>query len=91
MFPQATVVDNKTVKVPARDFLEAYLGFRALATFTGLTTQRMMVTAIRQMDGGPDLIAKAQAQFPAREQRTFQPTSQTIDRGGIGPGRHGYR
>lgn len=91
MFPHATAIDNKTVKVPARDFLEAYLAFRALAAFTGLTTQRMMVTAIRQMDGGPDFITKAQAQLPAREQRTFRPTSQTLDRGGIGPGRHGYR
>ena len=91
MFPRATAVDNKTVKVPARDFLEAYLAFRALATFTGLTTQRMLVTAIRQMDGGRDLIAKAQGQFPSREQRTFQATSPTLDRGGVGPGRHGYR
>jgi D-amino peptidase len=91
MFPHATPVNNKTVKVPAASFLDAYLAFRALATFTGLATQRMTVTAIRQMPGGPDLIAKAQGQFPTREQRTFEPTAATLDRGGVGPGRHGYR
>jgi D-aminopeptidase len=91
MFPHATPVNNKTVKVPAASFLEAYLAFRALATFTGLTTQRMTVTAIRQMPGGSDMIAKAQGQFPTREQRTFEPTSATLDRSGVGPGRHGYR
>jgi D-amino peptidase len=91
MFPHATPVNNKTVKVPAANFLEAYLAFRALATFTGLTTQRMTVSAIRQMTGGPDMIAKAQAPFPSREQRSFEPTSPTMDRGGVGPGRHGYR
>jgi D-aminopeptidase len=91
MFPHATAVNNKTVRVPAASFLEAYLAFRALATFTGLATQRMTVSAIRQMPGGSDLIAKAQGQFPTREQRTFEPTSPTLDRSSVGPGRHGYR
>ena len=91
MFPHATPVDNKTVKVPATNFLDAYLAFRALATFTGMTTQRMTVNAIRQMPGGSDMITKAQGQLPSREQRTFEPTSPTMDRGSVGPGRHGYR
>jgi D-amino peptidase len=91
MFPHATPVDNKTVKLPARDFVDAYLAFRALATFTGMAGQRMMIASIRQMDGGRELIARAQAALPTREQRTFEPTSPTLDRGALGPGRHGYR
>jgi D-amino peptidase len=91
MFPHATAVNNKTVKVPATSFMEAYLAFRSLAAFTGLATPRMMMTAIRQMDGGPALISRAQATLPTREQRSFDPTSPTLDRGTVGPGRHGYR
>lgn len=91
MFPQATPVNNKTVKVSTPNFMDAYLAFRGLATFTGLVTQRMTVTAIREMPAGPDMITKAQAQLPSREQRSFEPTSATLDRGSVGPGRHGYR
>jgi D-amino peptidase len=91
MFPHATPVNNKTIKVPAANFVDAYLAFRALAAYTGLTTQRMMLSSIRQMEGGADLIAKAQNQLPSREQRTFEPTAATLDRGALGPGRHGYR
>jgi hypothetical protein len=43
------------------------------------------------MDGGPAMLAKAQATLPSREERTFDPTAPTLDRGPIGPGRHGYR
>jgi hypothetical protein len=39
------------------------------------------------MDGGADLVRKAQEQLPSREQRTFKPTGTTIARG---YGRHGY-
>jgi D-amino peptidase len=86
-FPGAVVVDNKTVNVRARSFFEAYLAFRGLAAFTGYATSRMALTAVRQMDGGADLIRKAQEQLPSREQRTFKPTGTTIARG---YGRHGY-
>jgi D-amino peptidase len=87
-FPGASVVDNKTVRVRARSFLEGYLAFRALAAFTGYATQRMVLSAVREMDGGPDLIRKAQERLPSREQRTFKPTGTSIERG---YGKHGYR
>jgi D-amino peptidase len=87
-FPGASVVDNKTVKIRARSFLDAYLTFRALAGFTGYAAQRLMLTAMREMDGGPDLIRKAQEKLPSRESRTFAPTGTTIERGF---GKHGYR
>ena len=35
MFPHAEPVNNKTVKVVAPHFIDAYLAFRALAAFTG--------------------------------------------------------
>jgi D-amino peptidase len=91
MFPHAKPVNSKTVSVATPNFLEAYFAFRALATFTGMTNQRMLVTAMRGMDGGPALIGRAQAALPTREQRTFEPTSPTLDPGSVGPGRHGYR
>jgi hypothetical protein len=48
----------------------------------------MAIGWIREIDGGPELIRKAQERFPPREERTFAPTGQTIERGF---GRHGYR
>lgn len=90
-FPHAAAVDNKTIAVKADSFLEAYAAFRALATFTGLATQRLIVNAIREMEGGQALLAKAQATLPSREQRSFTATSPSLDRGFVGPGRHGYR
>jgi D-amino peptidase len=86
-FPGAVVVDDKTVNVRARSFLDAYLAFRGLAAFTGYATARMALTAVRQMDGGQELIRKAQEQLPTREQRTFKATGTTIARG---YGKHGY-
>jgi hypothetical protein len=71
--------------------MDAYLAFRALATFTGLASQRMLVSSIRDLEGGRDLISKAEALMPTREQRTFASTASTLDPGTIGPGRHGYR
>jgi D-amino peptidase len=91
MFPHSTPVNNKTVKITAPNFVEAYLTFRALAAFTGMATQRMAMNAIRQMEGGPALIAKAQATLPSREQRSFEPTAAALDRGSLGPGKHGVR
>jgi D-amino peptidase len=87
-FPGADVVDNKTVKVRTRSFLDAYLAFRGLAGFTGYAAQRLMLTAIRDMDGGADLVRKAQEKLPSRENRTFAPTGTTIERG---YGKHGYK
>jgi D-amino peptidase len=87
-FPGATVVDNKTVQIRARTFLDAYLTFRALAGFTSYATARMVLTEARQMEGGPELLRKAQEKLPSREQRTFTPTGTTIERG---YGKHGYR
>jgi D-amino peptidase len=91
MFPHAEPVNDKTVKVVAPHFMDAYLAFRALATFTGLASQQMLVSSIREQDGGRDLISKAEARMPTREQRTFAPTASTLDPGAIGPGRHGYK
>ena len=87
-FPGASVVDNKTVRVRTRSFLDAYLTFRGLAGFTGYAAQRLMLNAMRDMEGGPDLIRKAQDKLPAREARTFTPTGTTIERGF---GKHGYK
>jgi D-amino peptidase len=87
-YPTAAVVDNKTVRVRTANFLDAYLTFRALAGFTGLATSRLLVNAVREMDGGPELLRKAQEMLPTREQRTFAPTGTRIERSF---GRHGYR
>jgi D-amino peptidase len=87
-FPGARVVDDKTVAVKARSFLDAYLAFRALAGFTGLATQRLLLSDVREQPGGRDLIAKAQDRLPSRRERSFSATGTSIPR----PyGRHGYR
>ena len=91
MFPHAEPVNDKTVKVVAPHFMDAYLAFRALAVFTGLAGQRMLVSSIRDLEGGRGLISKAEALMPTRELRTFASTASTLEPGTIGPGRHGYR
>lgn len=87
-FPNATVVDNKTVRVRARNFIDSYLAFRALAGFTGLASTRIVLDGVRAQDGGPALIQQAQTRIPNRRDRTFTATGTTIPRGF---GRHGYR
>lgn len=87
-FPGATVVDDKTVSVRTRSFLDAYLTFRALAGFTGLATQRVILDGVRSQAGANEFVQQAQARIPSRRDRTFAPTGTTIPR----PfGRHGYR
>lgn len=88
-FPGARPVDDKTVAFTARSFLEAYLAFRALAGFTGLATQRLLLEGVREQQGGRELIETvAQGRLPARRDRSFAATGSTIPR----PyGRHGYR
>jgi D-amino peptidase len=87
-FPDTRVVDDKTVALTTRSFLEAYLAFRALAGFTGLATQRVLLTGVRGQPGGPELIQKAQARLPSRRARSFAATGESIPR----PyGRHGYQ
>jgi D-amino peptidase len=87
-FPGAAAVDAKTVRVRTRSFLEAYLAFRALAGFTALATQRVVLEGVRGEPGGADLIRKAQGRLPARAERSFVAAEKTISR----PyGRHGYR
>lgn len=87
-FPHATVVDDKTVSVKARDFLDAYLAFRALAGYTGLATQRVILDGVRAQAGASTFLQQAQSRIPGRLERTFAPTGTTIPRG-FGP--HGYR
>jgi D-amino peptidase len=87
-FPNATVVDNKTVRVQASSFVEAYLAFRALAGFTGLANQRMLIQTVREQPGGPELLQRARSQLPSRAERSFEPTGMTLPRGF---GNHGYR
>jgi D-amino peptidase len=87
-FPQAQVVNNKTVRVRAQSFLESYLTFRALARFTALANQQIILEGVRAAEGGPTLIQEAQRRLPTRLERTFAPTGDDIPR----PyGRHGYR
>lgn len=88
-FPGATLVDDKTVNVPAASFLDAYLAFRALAGFTGLAQERVLVNAVREAPGGAEMLQQAaQQRLPARHQRTFAATGTTIRRSF---GQHGYR
>jgi D-amino peptidase len=88
-FPGAEPVDNKTVRLRTRSFLDAYLAFRALANFTSLAQTRILVNAVREDASGRALLQqKAQERLPSRAQRTFSPTGDAIPRG---YGRHGYR
>jgi hypothetical protein len=90
-YPGAVGVDNKTIAVTTRDFLEAYLAFRALANFTQVVRRHMVLKLVGEVEGGKEAVAKAVARWPTRDKRTFEPTGAEIDRGGTPYGRHGVR
>ena len=90
-FPNATGVDNKTIRVRTRDFVEAYMAFRALANFTQVVRQRMIMKLVGEVEGGREVLAKAQERWPSRDKRTFDPTGTEIDPGGSPYARHGVR
>jgi hypothetical protein len=90
-YPGARVVDDKAIGLRARDFVEAYEAFRALVFFTAEVRQRLVLDNVRKVTEGSDVMAKAQALWPKRSERTFAPTGTTIDAKGNARGRHGYR
>ena len=65
--------------------------FRALANFTQVVRQKMVMRLIQAVEGGPAMIAEAQKRWPPRAQRTFEPTSPAVDTSGTPFGRHGVR
>ncbi len=90
-FPGARAVDNKTIALTTSNFMEAYLAYRALCNFTAAATLRSLLTAVRDVDGGREILRRAQATLPNRGERSFEPTGTTIDLGLSARGRHGYR
>jgi hypothetical protein len=90
-YPGAVGIDDKTVSVKTRDFLEAYLAFRALANFTQVVRRHMILKLVGEVEGGREVVAKAQARWPSRDKRTFEPTGTEIDTSGTPYGRHGVR
>lgn len=90
-YPGAIGVDNKTVSMKSADFVGAYLAFRALANFTAVVRQRMLMKLVNEVEGGREVAARAGALWPSRHKRTFEPTSFEIDTTGTPFGRHGVR
>lgn len=91
-FPGAKGVDNKTVCITTESFLEAYLTFRLLSNYTAHISYRLMVTGIRDAEGGIDILRKAQAKLPDWRDRNFSPTGEKIDFGlAYARGKHGYK
>jgi D-amino peptidase len=90
-FPGARVVDDKAIGLGARDFVEAYQAFRALVFFTAEVRQRLVLDNVRKVTEGTDVMARAQALWPKRSERTFASTGTTIDAKGNARGKHGYR
>jgi D-amino peptidase len=90
-YPGAVGIDDKTIGLKTRDFLEAYLAFRALANFTQVVRRHMILKLVGEVEGGREIVAKAQARWPARDKRTFEPTGTEVDMSGTPYGRHGVR
>ena len=90
-FPGARGVNDKTIALRTQDFREAYLAFRALVFFTAEVRQRLQLDNVRKVEGGPEALMRAQALWPTRDKRTFEPTAAAIDlrRSVFGP--HGAR
>lgn len=90
-FPHVTGVDNKTVGLKSADFVEAYLDFRALANFTQVVRQRMVMKLVGDVEGGHEILARAQALWPSRDKRTFDPTAAEVDMTATPYGRRGVK
>jgi D-aminopeptidase len=90
-FPAARGVNDKTIALRTQDFREAYLAFRALVFFTPEVRPRLQLDNVRKVEGGPEALMRAQALWPTRDKRTFEPTAGAIDlrRSVFGP--HGAR
>jgi len=90
-FPGARAFDNKTIALTTSDFMEAYLAYRALCNFTAAATLRSLLVAVRDTEGGLEILRLAQATLPNQGERSFRSTGTTIDLGQSARGRHGYR
>ena len=91
-YPGARAVDDRTVAVSARSFLDAYLAYRALALFTSQVMPRMIYQALPGVEGGQEAIRRAREQLGPRLAASFTPSGAGID---ITPvtarSGHGYR
>jgi D-amino peptidase len=90
-FPHAEAVDNKTVRIKTSSFLDAYLTFRALGTFTSLAQSRLVLDLVRTVEGGPEMIREAQSRGARPGQTGFEATAPELERIWSSMGRHGYK
>jgi D-amino peptidase len=89
-FPGAYSIDNKTIGLRTRSFVEAYQAFRALAGFTGLVGSSLMLRWLRETPGGQETFRTLQQRLPTRTDRTFAATGPKVEALG-GLGTHGVR
>jgi D-amino peptidase len=89
-FPGAYSIDNKTIGLRTKTFVEAYEAFRALAGFTGLVGNSMIVRWLRETPAGQDTFRTLQQRLPTRADRTFAPTGPAVAPLGA-LGKHGVK
>jgi len=78
IYPGTRVLNNKAVVLETPTFLDAYLAYRALSSYTFLAHMRWIVETMPEVKGGNDVLSELARLFPPRSQRTFTPTSDTI-------------
>lgn len=79
IYPGTHVLNNKAVVLDTPTFLDAYLAYRALASYTFLAHMRWIVETMPEVKGGNDVLSELAKRFPPRSERTFTPSSETIE------------
>jgi D-amino peptidase len=90
-FPGARSVNDKTIALRTQGFREAYLAFKALVFFTAEVRFRLRLDNVSKVEGGPEALERAQALWPTRDKRTFEPTAAAVDTRRSAFGSHGAR
>ena len=74
-YPNATIVDNKTIGLTTTNYLDALLAYRSISNFMRYATAYTLLEEIRKLPGGPDIVKQAQGKLPPRN---YDPTSKSL-------------
>jgi len=89
IYPGARVLNNKAVVLETPTFLDGYLAYRALSSYTFLAHMRWIVETMPEVKGGNEVLSELAERFPPRSERTFTPSSDTIQLDALA--RHGSK
>jgi len=72
LYPHVTILSDKAVSLRADDFVEAYLAFRALASYTFLSHMRWVVETISELEDGDEILRRIGGRMPPSAELSFR-------------------